>query len=357
MPFESLCTIQRRQGGVFPDEGTRTDGGPLYFGDAAAEHRAAVESAALFDLSGRARIEVTGDERASFLHNFCTNDVNSLSPGRGCEAFATDVKGRILGHLFVSAGDDALWIDSVPGSEAFLIEHLEKYVITEDVFLRNRTGDFGSLLLVGPQSAEFLRSGVGVETAELDMFSHAHAAFDGNALVVTRVPFTQPPACLITIETALTARIWEELTACGVRPSGSAVFEPLRIEAGMPVYGKDLTAENLVQEASRTASAVSFTKGCYLGQEPIARLDALGHVNRELRGLQIDSTEAPAVGASVFGEADGDSVGRITSSAVSFSTGGAVALGMLSSGSASPDTSVRVEQDGKAPARARVFWI
>jgi folate-binding protein YgfZ len=135
------------------------------------------------------------------------------------------------------------------------------------------------------------------------------------------------------------------------------MWTALRIEAGLPIYGVDLTDDNLAQEAGRTGTAISFTKGCYLGQEPIARLDAMGHVNRELRSLRLSTSDVPLQGAAVFSDAAGAApVGTATASAFSFGTNCAVALALLRSSVSAPGTQIFVET-GISTVPATVFWF
>ena len=130
--------------------------------------------------------------------------------------------------------------------------------------------------------------------------------------------------------------------AAAVTPAGGAVFEALRIEAGFPLYGVDISEDNIAQEAGRTKQAISFTKGCYLGQEPIARLDAMGHVNRELRGMRLAEGPVPRGQTPVFDESGAQQVGTITSAAMSYADNKPVALAMLRAQATRPGTSVRV---------------
>ena len=112
--------------------------------------------ARLFDVSTRTQIEITGRDRVKFLHSFCTNDIKKLQPVQGCEAFVTNVNGKVLGHIFVFAERDSLWLESVAGSAAALLPHFDRYVITEDVRFADRSSEFAELLLAGPQSTELL---------------------------------------------------------------------------------------------------------------------------------------------------------------------------------------------------------
>jgi hypothetical protein len=142
----------------------------------------------------------------------------------------------------------------------------------------------------------------------------------------------------------------------GIVPAGAAVFEALRIEAGFPRYGVDITDDNIAQEAGRTRQAISFTKGCYLGQEPIARLDAMGHVNRELRGVRLADGPVPLPMSAVFDEGGGQQVGTITSAALSYADNKPVALAMLKTHATRPGTNVQVRLGESGAQEGTVFW-
>ena len=165
MLISPLATAQRECGGVPADPATplpRTyhfcNPAVLHFGDAAAEYRAARDSAALFDISDRAQIEVSGRDARKFLNGFCTNDVTRLQAGQGCEAFVTNVKGRILAHIFVFAGQESFCIETSGHVQQPLLDHFNRYLITDDVQLHARTDMFGQLLITGPRCLEKLQS-------------------------------------------------------------------------------------------------------------------------------------------------------------------------------------------------------
>jgi folate-binding protein YgfZ len=326
-----------------------TIGPPDDFGDVAAEYRAATETCALIDLTDRGQLELTGRDRASFLHNFCTQDIKRLPAGMGAEAFLTTIKGRILGHVLVFAGEDALWLDSVPGSVPALIAHLDRYLITEDVQLADRSGDWGEFALVGPQAAhrvDSLLPGSGTFAP----LQHGHA----HGIAVRRFSFTRGPGWLVGAARDRLASLWTDLVKAGVTPCGRSAFEALRIEAVFPTYGVDLTEDHLAQEAGRTREAISFTKGCYLGQEPIARIDALGHTNRELRGIELSDETVPAVGAKVY-DTGGKEVGTVSSAALSPVRQRGVALGTLRREVCSPGTPLQVDASSGGRIAAIVF--
>jgi tRNA-modifying protein YgfZ len=347
MPAESLRVAMLASGAVFARDSVAN------FGDAAGEYVAASESAALFDVSARAQIEMTGADRAKFLHNFCTNDIKKLQPGEGCEAFIVNVKGRVLGHIFVFAGTESLVIESVPGSQERLRAHLDRYIINEDVQLHDRTASLGELYLCGPRSAAILTT-FGIEAERLSLCEHVSGMVGSAKVSVRRVDFTRSPGYLISAPTEGLGDIWSALTAAGAKPAGIEALEALRIEAGMPWYGIDITDDNLAQEVARTTQAISFTKGCYLGQEPIARIDALGHANRELRMLKLSTADVPAPGTKLLSP-DGKEIGAVTSSAYSFGEKHAVALGYVRVPHTKPGSRVAIAA-AEHGIPAEVFW-
>lgn len=325
------------------------------FGDPRLEYEAAHKSAAVFDLAGRTQIEVGGRDRAKFLQNFCTNDIKGLAPGRACEAFITSVQGKILAYVWVSAGPQALWLSSDPDCAAKIIAHLSKYQISEDVTFTDRTGELGLLLVCGPAATEIV-GGLLPAAAEMESLQVAEAEFESNAVRIRRHDLLRLPCFYLVASSEVLSVLRDRLQRAGARPAGSLAFEALRIEAGFPRYGVDISDANLAQEAGRTKQAISFTKGCYLGQEPIARIDALGHVNQLLRGLKLSGSSLPPPGSEVFSTGDGaKKVGQITSSAISYADDRPVALALLRRGFETPGQTlhVRIHDDSVAAA---VFW-
>lgn len=296
----------------------------------------------LFIDDTRSHIELTGKDRAKFLHNFCTNDILRLAAGQGCEAFMCNVKGRILGLITVVAGEDSLWLESVSGAAPGLMAHLDRYLIREDVQLADRSADVCEILLCGPQATAMLSSVVGeTSLSTWPMYQSRIYGMNGIECRVSRVDWLGDPTWLLIVPRSESTAVVNQLEASGVVRGTPDLAESLRIDAGFPHFGRDISEEHLAQEVGRTVRSISFTKGCYLGQEPIARLDALGHTNRELRRLRSDS---PLVAGSVIRDVEGtQEVGVITSAAHAPSGTGSVALGYLKSRWTKPGTRVVVE--------------
>jgi tRNA-modifying protein YgfZ len=356
--LSDLRTRQREAGAVFAADSSSAPGDnrlPLHFGDPGAEYAAAREGAALFDWTDHGRIELTGSDRVQFLHNFCTNDVKRLPAGSGCEAFVTNVKGRILGYLWIEAGDTALRLDAGSVATERLIGHLERYIINEDVVVTDHSSDLGDLAVIGPQAAASLAL-LSADVPRLAPLEHLDVAGPSGPIRVSRRDIDRLPGYVVCGPHAVLGETWQKIQDAGARPAGAAAWSALRIEAGLPIYGVDLTDENLAQEAGRSASAISFTKGCYLGQEPIARLDAMGHVNRELRSLRVAGEAIPSPGARIFSDAAGSvAVGAVTSAAMSYGSASPVALALVRSSVSAPGSKVFVEA-GPTVAPATVFW-
>jgi folate-binding protein YgfZ len=313
---------------------------------AQADYAAARSAAVVFDLSDRTHLELTGADRAKFLHGFCTNEIKSLKPGQGTEAFITNVQGRVLGHVFVFASESSLWLDTVAGQAERLVKHLSKYQITEDVSFGDRSDEWAELLVAGPQAVDIV-SKVAANTPptnHLDHFAAPGVLSDGAALQVRRFDILGIPGFLLLAPRESLPMLAALVAAAGARPVGVDVFESLRIEAVWPHYGRDISDENLAQEVHRTTQAISFKKGCYLGQEPIARIDALGHINQELRLIRLPASCPPPADSELFSlDNDQKPIGRVTSSALDFAhDGGAVALSYVRRGFLDDGMGVRV---------------
>jgi folate-binding protein YgfZ len=276
----------------------------------AAEYQALTAAWGVVDVSDRTQVELTGADRVDFLNGFCTNDIKKLAPGSGCEAFLTNVKGKTIGHAFVFCRTESLILETVPQQADVMIMHLDRYLIQEDVQLIDRTSDWGQLFVAGNEADSQLGHWLGIELPDA-MLGHADHASGEAAIAVRRVPLSIQNAYLLSVPRNQVATRMKELVSIGAARCRPDALQILRIEAGMPAYGVDISDQNLPQEVHRDAAAISFTKGCYLGQETVARLDALGHVNRLLVGVQWQSDVLPTAGEELRYE--GQPAGHVTS--------------------------------------------
>ena len=298
----------------------------------------------LIDRSDRIRVEVSGPDRAKFLHNLTTNDIKRLAVGRGCEAFVTSTQGKTIGYLTILAYEEQILLRTDPRGLELAGPHFGKYGIFEDVTIDDRTAATFEVHLFGSESEKRLHE-LGCRLPEF--LDYAHMAADLNACPV-RIVRESPsglPGFTVIGDRRDSETIFQSLEKAGfqAKPLGEIrlIFDFLRIRAGTPVFGKDITEKNLPQEIGRDARAISFVKGCYLGQETVARIDALGHVNQVLKGLFFAPRfSCPAPGSTL--ESDGKKIGVITSSVLSPDQRGALALAMIKTSHAAPGTALAV---------------
>ncbi len=307
------------------------------------QYRALRDGVGIAVLAGRTRIELTGSDRAKFLHNFCTNDVKKLTPGTGCEAFITNVQGKILGFVNVFCHEQCLVIDTVAGQAETLIKHLDRYLITEDVKLRDASPEYIGILVAGVGSEDFLASLLGSELPR-ESNSHIQATVGQTTISIARVAMVGGPSFVLTCPRPHFESLVERLVdhashaTTAVRPlfCTPEAVNIRRVEAGTPEFGVDITNANLPQEVGRNEQAISFVKGCYLGQETVARIDALGHVNRNLCGVKFAGQNVPPIGTEIC---SGDKVvGAVTSAVFSPSLNAPLALAFIRREHAAPGT-------------------
>jgi folate-binding protein YgfZ len=281
-----------------------------------ADYRALSTAVGVVDLTAlRSRVEVRGADRVGFVHNFCTNDIKALPDGETCEAFLLNGKGNVLFYAEIRKRPESIVIESGADRGAAIIRHLDKYVIREDVTFADRSSEWSELLVVGPQAA-------------------THVGDVGGTLIVHAGNWTAMPNFVVLGPAAEVQELQQRLVAAGVPLCSYAALDALRIEAGFPLDGVDVGDKNLAQEVDRVAQTISFKKGCYLGQETVARLDALGHVNKSLVGLRFadrNAEQVPPRGTELI--AGGRVVGEVASSAYSPGAVTSVALAYVRTGS------------------------
>jgi tRNA-modifying protein YgfZ len=283
-------------------------------------YRALRETAAWIDLSARGRIRATGDDRTRLLHAMCTNHIQNLQPGGGCYAFFLTAQGRILADANVFCMPDYLLLDTEPESRQRLFEHLDKFIIADDVLLHDFTGQYSVLSVEGPGSVDLLEH-LGFPTAHCPW-----TIAEAGHMEITHVTYTGGPGYMISLAAEHRDELIRKLAAKGVLEADLATADVVRIENGRPRYGVDIQETTLPQE-TQLAYAVHASKGCYIGQEIVERVRSRGHVNKLLSAFDIQGSEAPAAGTAVH--SDGKEVGSITSAAFSPARGCAVAMGFV----------------------------
>lgn len=299
------------------------------------QYTALREGVGLAELPDRTLLVATGRDRASFLHSFTTNDIRGLVPGSGCEAFVTSHQGKTLGHVLVFCEPDQIVLDTSPGQGASLQAHFERFILTEEVEFADQTGQWVHFLVAGSQAAALLSDLCGTPPPP-GMLGHQQASLEGRPVLVRHVPYAGPDSFFVVTTPSDREAVRGLLEGAGATACEMTAVEACRIEAGFPLFGQDISADNLPQEVNRNAVAISFTKGCYLGQETVARIDALGHVNRVLTGLRFDRQAQPRVGERLMG--DGTEAATITSVTFSPRLNAVLALAYVRSRFARPTT-------------------
>ena len=287
------------------------------------------EGAGIVDLGPRTQIELTGQDRQTFLQGFCTNNIKELQPGDGCEAFLTNLQGKTLGFVLVYCYPESLVLETIAGQTEALTNHLDRYIIQEDVVLHDQTHCWHQWLIAGEQVTALLQKELTPPVPEQEL-QHVDTQLQSIPVSIRNVPWSRYPCYAINSQQEQAAAIEKILTSIGCQVCLPEAAEICRIEAGFPQYQQDITDSNLPQEIDRNDRAISFTKGCYLGQETVARIDALGHVNKKLCGLRFSSPDVPAVGSEL--SIDGKVVARITSPCYSPASESAIALGYVQRG-------------------------
>lgn len=301
------------------------------------EYEALTGGIGVADLTDRTRIELRGGDRMRFLHSFCTNDIQRLTPGSGCEAFVTNHQGKTIGHIFVYCQAEALLLDAVARQAGTLIAHLERFVISDDVTFHDQTEITGELLVAGPQAATLLQRLCGEQVPQ-GPGDHKVVTIAGQKACIACVDFIRPSSYFIAAPRVDIDAIGQAINQAGVVRCGTDAVEAARLESGTPLFGHDITEENLPQEIRRDAQAISFTKGCYLGQETVARIDAMGHVNRLLAGVRWPDGRSPIPQPGTELKVGDKVVGHVTSVAWSPRLDQPLAIALVRRLSAQPGT-------------------
>lgn len=312
---------------------------PLDYGDAAGEYAAARTGAGLLDRGHHGVLEVTGRDRATFLHAMLSNEVASLVPGQGRAATFLDIHGKVQVVLTVLALEERVLLLVPPGLAEKTLADFDKYLFSEKAYFRDATGEFAMLLLAGPAAPAMVEQ-LGGRLPEETAWSHVAGRLAGIEVRLARGgEETGETEIWIVGAAADAGALWSATLGAGARPVGLTAAESLRLEAGSASFGHDVDETVLLPEIP-SAHLVSYTKGCYIGQEVVVRIRDRGHVNRLLTGLRLDGAEVPGAGAEVrIGD---EAVGRVTSATWSFGLEMPIALAFIRRRHAAPGTNVSV---------------
>ncbi len=333
---------------------TEVNGAPVVndYGDGPAEHAALRETAGVADLSSRSRLCLVGADRVRFLHGQVTNDVKKLRAGEGCYAAITTSKGKMESDLNIFNLAEELLLDFEPGLTEKISQRLEKFIVADDVQIVEAAPHYGLLSVQGPKAEKVVRAlglfpdipdkplgSIKISDAtvgEIYLMSHARLGKRRHVAALESADMSAhskdaggfdlfvPNNSLGAVADKLIATAKAE----GGRAVGWEAFETARIEAGIPRFGADMDETNIPLECGIERRAITYTKGCYIGQEVINRVHSVGHVNRELRALRLSThlKSLPKKGDKLFH--NGKEVGYVTS-AVRSPAYGNIALGYV----------------------------
>lgn len=296
--------------------------------------------AGLIDLSSRGRLLVGGSEAVQFLNGLITNDIKTLAPNSWMPAAFANVQGRLLAAVRVIHRDDGFVIDTEPATREAVTKLIERFTLAGDFHVSDLSEETAQLSIQGAAAAEILKAVINREVSDLGRTSVATAQWQNEPVTIIRYTHSGENGFDLLLARSAGESLREALLAAGAQPVTDQVEEILRIEAGIPRYGIDMDESNVVTETNLD-EAVSFTKGCYIGQEIIVRIKHRGHVAKKLSGIEIEQESAIESGAKVL-SADDKEVGRITSSTFSPRRAQTIALGYVKYDYLEPGTSVKI---------------
>jgi len=323
---------------------------PAHYGDVAAEHRAVRQTVGIADLSHRGKIRVTGDDRVKWLQSIISNDILSLKPGHGLYSSLLTHKGKMLTYFRLYMQSEAVMLEDVGEIGETTFQTLRKFLLYgTKAKMENGAESWGLLLVSGPKATQVIQSAFGVDATFLKPMHFVMAQIGGSQALVLCTEETGETDIEILLPVAGLSAAWSAVleagTKFGIKPVGAQALEALRIEAGIPKAGPDLNEEIVPPEANLEGKAFSLSKGCYPGQEVVARMDTYGNVRRHLVGLVVKDSTVPPKGAKLF---SGDrEVGWISSAAHSPQLNQVIAFGFPLRDFSKPGTELTVEVEGK----------
>jgi len=296
------------------------------FGSVRAEFAALLSSCGIYDLSGKAKIALTGGDRVRWLNGMVTNNIRDLAQGHGVYAFLLNPQGHILGDLYAYNRGNSMMIDTDQSQSEKLLATFDHYIIMDDVEVTNLSDKLTAIGIAGPKVREVLRA-AGFEIAELQPLQFVDVTWQNVAVTVVRGDNASVESYELWLSPDRVMILQDALTKAGATVAGTTALELLRIAAGIPRYGQDIRERDLPQETEQQR-ALHFSKGCYIGQEIVERIRSRGNVHRKFTGFEVQGV-LPAAGTKI--QVDGKDVGEITSAASLPLAGGdrPVALGYV----------------------------
>ena len=303
----------------------------LAYGSVAAEYEALQSRAALFDRSHRGRIRVKGEKAAEMVGGLVTNDVAGLIPGQGCYAAALTAKGKIVADVRVFIEEGSVLVDTPPRAAPAWAAMVKKFINPRLAVHADESVALRDLGIFGASARHVVATLTGVQSpalAALLPYAHVTVEIKGHTVLVTKSPDLGVEGFELIVPAEQFDALWSGAVDAGATPAGLEAWEIARVEAGRPEWGHDIDDTTIPQEANfDELHAISYTKGCYVGQETVARLHFRGHVNKHLRGILAAGLDAPPAGATLH-DAAGLQVGDVRSAVRSPRLGG-IALAMI----------------------------
>ena len=322
---------------------------PWRFHDPAAEYETLRTATGLLDGSTQALIEVRGADRTDFLHRLLTNDIARLVPGGGCRACLLDASAKLIADLVVLAEPERLWLFCDLTRAEIVAQTLTRYLFSERVTVVNHERRRAVLALQGPRTMELLAHVIGTAMPMPSDGDHVAASLHEIPLRLVRRALAGGVGVWCLVDAADAATVWGLLRDAGqrfgLRLVGWDALNTARIEAGLPWWGLDMDETNVLPETGLERVAVSETKGCYLGQEIIARMQTYGSPSKKLMGLVLEGNETPSCGDRI--RRGGEDLGRVTSACRSPALQRPIAMGYVKRGADAPGTAVEIVRDGK----------
>lgn len=305
---------------------------PKYYSDIATEYQAARHAVAIMDRSHYGKLKISGKDCVDLLHRITTNELRNLKPGEGqINLFPTE-KGRIVERVVLLRFADYILLITSPGTQETVANWIDKYTFIEDVKVEDVTSELGMLYLFGPESPELLNALFKDDFGQIEDRHFKNVFLNDSPVTVTRNDELCLPGYDLIVENEYVGRLWDALHQKGVRfaskPVGMAAYEILRIEAGWPLFAWDYD-ENVNPHEAQMRAYINFNKGCYIGQEVIARLDTYEKVQKYLMGIVLDGDIVPRHDDAILMQ--DNEVGRVTSATHSLALDKNVALGYVRS--------------------------
>ena len=323
---------------------------PAHYGDPSAGYSAVRNAVGIMDLSSRGKIRVTGEDRVKWLQSIISNDILPLTPGQGIYSTFLTHKGKIIAYFRVYQLGDALMLEDVGETGDTTFATLRKFLLFGTKAKMENCGEtWGLLLISGPKALELIRSTFGTDLSSLKPLAFEKLEIDGHPALLIRSEETGETDIEILVPSGGLRSAWERLwttgDSMGLQPFGTQALETLRVEAGLPKMGPDLNENIVPPEANLEGKSFSLSKGCYPGQEVVARMDTYGSVRRRLVGLTLSESAVPLSGAKVY---SGDrEVGWVSSAVLSPSLGKAIAFAFPLRDFSKPGTDLEIDTEGR----------